>query len=52
MPLFHIDAETLEHLSTQRAMEKLSHWFNPTSGNEGETTCSPGTTVTSACGPP
>ena len=35
MPLFHIDAETLEHRSTHHAMEKLSHWFNPTSGNEG-----------------
>ncbi len=35
MPLFHIDAETLEHRSTHRAMEKLSHWLNPTSGNEG-----------------
>jgi hypothetical protein len=35
MPLFHIDAETLEHRSTHRAMEKLSQWFNPTSGNEG-----------------
>jgi hypothetical protein len=35
MPLFHIDAETLEHRSTHRAMEKLSNWFNPASGNEG-----------------
>jgi hypothetical protein len=35
MPLFHIDAETFEHLSTHRAMEKLSQWFNPASGNEG-----------------
>lgn len=35
MPLFHIDAETLERRSTHRAMEKLSHWFNPASGNEG-----------------
>ena len=35
MPLFHIDVETLEHLSTHRAMEKLSDWFNPASGNEG-----------------
>jgi hypothetical protein len=34
MPLFHIDAETLEHISTHRAMEKLSNWFNPASGNE------------------
>jgi hypothetical protein len=25
MPLFHIDAEALEHLSTHRAMEKLSN---------------------------
>ena len=35
MPLFHIDAETLEHRSTHRAMKKLSQWFNPASGNEG-----------------
>jgi hypothetical protein len=35
MPLYHIDSETLERRSTHRAMEKLSHWFNPTSGNEG-----------------
>jgi hypothetical protein len=35
MPLFHIDAEILEHRSTHHAMEKLSHWFNPASGNEG-----------------
>ena len=35
MPLFHIDAETLEHRSTHHAMEKLSKWFNPASGNEG-----------------
>ncbi len=35
MPLFHIDPEVLEHRSTHRAMEKLSHWFDPASGNEG-----------------
>jgi hypothetical protein len=35
MPLFHMDAETLEHVSTHHAMEKLSKWFNPTSQNEG-----------------
>lgn len=35
MPLFHVDAETLEHRSTHHAMEKLSRWFNPASGNEG-----------------
>ena len=35
MPLFHVDAETLERRSTHRAMEKLSKWFNPASGNEG-----------------
>ena len=35
MPLFHIDAETLERRSTHHAMEKLSDWFNPASGNEG-----------------
>lgn len=35
MPLFHMDAETLEHVSTHHAMEKLSKWFNPASGNEG-----------------
>src|SRR5579864_3901364 len=35
MPLFHIDAETLEHRSTHHAMEKLSKWFDPASGNEG-----------------
>ncbi|HLX41043.1 MAG TPA: hypothetical protein VKR42_10955 [Ktedonobacteraceae bacterium] len=35
MPLFHINAEALEHLSTHHAMKKLSNWFNPTSGNEG-----------------
>jgi hypothetical protein len=35
MPLFHIDAETLEHRSTHRAMEKLSQWFHPARGNEG-----------------
>jgi len=35
MPLFHVDAEILERRSTHRAMEKLSKWFNPASGNEG-----------------
>ncbi len=35
MPLFHMDAETFERVSTHRAMEKLSKWFNPASGNEG-----------------
>ena len=35
MPLLHVDAETLERRSTHRAMEKLSRWFNPASGNEG-----------------
>lgn len=35
MPLFHVDAETLEHVSTHHAMEKLSKWFNPASQNEG-----------------
>ena len=35
MPLFHVDAETLEHRSTHHAMEKLSKWFTPASGNEG-----------------
>jgi hypothetical protein len=35
MSLSHVDPENLERRSTRHAMEKLSKWFNPASGNEG-----------------